>query len=324
MQVKELLALKDQLPEGHPQKPKPKKKKGGGGNAAPAKAQPQPKGKKGATPAAEPKKPAAAAKPAAPAAPAAGAPAEGAVETTAKTFHFGEINTDGATTLFDGEYRCSPHHPPLSLQPVVPLSPSSTILCYRNSLQSVKRIQLSDRSCKAREISRRAYSSLALLAAVLDLFVKMPRFILSRPYATHLFTGNGDGGPVAARHKTTYTHAYKSVTVSAMTSPPTSESSTFNTTRSPIQPQITIQLCRLIYVLTCSVGQCFLPQAGGSDPRLLDKDRCIPHTAQEIRGIWQGVRLLRRPTVRYRIASLWPHPCRKHQRHCHSVPRLGY
>jgi len=99
--VKELLALKEQLPEGHPQKPKPKKKKGGGGNAAPAKAQPGPKGKKGAKPAAEPKKPAAAAKPAAPAAPAAGAPAEGAVESTAKTFHFGEINTDGATTLFD-------------------------------------------------------------------------------------------------------------------------------------------------------------------------------------------------------------------------------
>merc|ERR1712166_1388121 len=68
--VAELLALKDQLPEGHPQKPKPKKKKGGGGNAAPAKAQPAAK-----KPAAKP----AAAKPAAtkPAAPAA-APAEGA------------------------------------------------------------------------------------------------------------------------------------------------------------------------------------------------------------------------------------------------------
>merc|ERR1712195_90962 len=61
--VKELLALKEQLPEGHPQKPKPKKKKGGGGNAAPAKAQPKPAAKKPA-----------AAKPAAPAA----APAEGA------------------------------------------------------------------------------------------------------------------------------------------------------------------------------------------------------------------------------------------------------
>merc|ERR1712166_811729 len=61
--VAELLALKDQLPEGHPQKPKPKKKKGGGGNAAPAKAQPAAK------------KPAA--KPAA-AKPAAAAPAEGA------------------------------------------------------------------------------------------------------------------------------------------------------------------------------------------------------------------------------------------------------
>ena len=38
--VTQLLALKDQLPEDHPQKPKPKKKKGGGrGNAAAAKAQ---------------------------------------------------------------------------------------------------------------------------------------------------------------------------------------------------------------------------------------------------------------------------------------------
>ena len=44
-----------------------------------------------------------------------------------------------------------------------------------------------------------------MLAAVLDLFVKMPRFILSRPYAAHLFTGNGDGGPATARHKTTHT-----------------------------------------------------------------------------------------------------------------------
>ena len=78
--MKELLALKDQLPEGHPQKPKPKKKKGGGGNAAPAKAQPaaKPAAKKQAAAKPAAAKPAAA-KPAAakPAAPAA-APAEGA------------------------------------------------------------------------------------------------------------------------------------------------------------------------------------------------------------------------------------------------------
>jgi isoleucyl-tRNA synthetase len=104
--VKGLLALKDQLPDGHPQKPKPKKKKGGGGgDAAPAKAQPQPKGKKGAAaaPAAESKKPAAA-KPAAakPAAADAGAPAEDAAEPSAKAFHFGEEQeASSPTTLFD-------------------------------------------------------------------------------------------------------------------------------------------------------------------------------------------------------------------------------